>query len=294
MTQQRGGRDAVPRPFLKWAGGKGQLLGELLSRVRAAGPFHGYHEPFLGGGALFFGMVREGLLPKRVRLSDVNPNLLDAWFAVRDDVEGLIDRLYALKERHDEAAFYAVRAQVPQVPIDRAARVIYLNKTCFNGLYRENSRGLFNVPFGRYTNPTICDTPNLRGVAKALAGVVVELAPFLAVEAQALPGDLVYLDPPYEPLSESSSFTAYARGGFGAAEQDALAALVHRLVAKDVRVILSNSWTPTNLARYGDLPHEAVMVGRSVNSKKEGRGAVAEILVTSWPWREGPPPPISG
>lgn len=275
-----------PRPFLKWAGGKGQLLGELVPRARVAlAGAGGYHEPFIGGGALFFELAALGLLPPRVRLADANPNLVDVWKVVRDDVEGLIARLIEHKARHDEAHYYAVRAAVPEAPVDRAARVVYLNKTCFNGLYRENSRGGFNVPMGRYLNPEIADAPNLRACAVALRGVEVACAPFAAVEAAVHPGDFVYVDPPYDPLSPTASFTAYARGGFGDAEQAALAALVGRLGAAGARVLVSNSDTPRVRGWYAGHAVETVWASRTVNSRADRRGKVAEVLVSA-----GPPP----
>ena len=160
-----------PRPFLKWPGGKRQLLPELLKAIGAAGTFAHYHEPFLGGGALVFALARTERLNQTAYISDVNPNLIDAYLGVRDDVDGVIAHLKEHAQQHCEDSYYTVRAQSPRTLIRRAARVIYLNKTCFNGLYRENSKGKFNSPFGRYKNPTICDEPNLRSVASMLQSV---------------------------------------------------------------------------------------------------------------------------
>jgi len=159
-----------PRPFLKWAGGKGQLLPELIARLPER--FAAYHEPHVGSGALFFDLTTRGILSD-VRLSDVNPTLIDTYLAVRDCVEDVIAILRKHQRKHDRDYYYVVRAVDPSrlTLAGRAARMIYLNKTCYNGLYRENKLGQFNVPFGRYNNPTICDAANLRNVSRALQGV---------------------------------------------------------------------------------------------------------------------------
>ena len=159
----------TPRPILKWAGGKRQLLGELLGCVTAANPYGRYHEPFLGGGALFFELARTGKLDQPAALSDVNQNLVEVYQAVRDQTETVIELLKQHTQAHEKDHYYSVRADVPDELAARAARFIYLNKTCFNGLYRENQKGQFNVPMGRYKNPRICDADNLRAAAKALA-----------------------------------------------------------------------------------------------------------------------------
>lgn len=271
------------RPFLKWAGGKGQLLHELVPRARAGLTGSGYHEPFLGGAALFFELRALGLLPPRVALSDGNLNLVTVYVAVRDDVEPLIALLTGHKARHGKEHYYAVRADVPADPIARAARFIYLNKTCFNGLYRENAKGEYNVPMGAYTNPEVCDARNLRAASAALAGVEIRCADFGAVEERVQPGDFVYFDPPYDPLSKTASFTAYAKGGFGEAEQTRLAQLVGRLADRDVNVLLSNSMTPLVRALYRGFTLETVRASRAVNSRADRRGKIEEALVSTPP-----------
>ncbi|HEO72298.1 MAG TPA: Dam family site-specific DNA-(adenine-N6)-methyltransferase, partial [Candidatus Hydrogenedentes bacterium] len=223
----------VPRPFLKWAGGKGQLLGDLLPLVEAAEPFSRYHEPFVGGGALFFELARQGRLGrKKAWISDANPRLIEAYKGVQQDVEAVVQLLKVHAQRHCKDYYYEVRANVPDVLVERAARIIYLNRTCFNGLFRENSKGEFNVPFGRYKNPLICDEVNLRQVAEALARAHVEEQPFESVVERAEPGDLVYFDPPYDPVSKTSSFTSYHRGGFGPECQEQLAEVCKALDRK--------------------------------------------------------------
>jgi DNA adenine methylase len=262
----------------------------LLERVDAAAPFGAYHEPFVGGGALFFELHRTRRLRGPATLSDANPNLIDVYRAVRDDVDALITALREHARRNSREWFYEVRAEVPTEPTLRAARIIYLNKTCFNGLYRENSRGIFNVPWGDYANPTVCDEENLRATSAALQGVEIGVEPFDAVATRARPGDLVYFDPPYDPVSRTSSFTKYAKGGFGEAEQRRLAALFGTLKEQGVKVLLSNSWTPLIRELYAPFGLRTVQAARSVNSKPDGRGKVAEALVTSWdPPRPDPP-----
>ncbi len=272
----------MPRPFLKWAGGKGQLLAELLPRVRAGLGAGGYHEPFIGGGALFFELARRGALPARVSISDANLNLVETYLAVRDEVDALVELLRGHKARHDEGHYYAVRASRPPSQVERAARVIYLNKTCFNGLYRENSRGEFNVPMGRYDKPEVLDEENLRAASEALRRASISVADFGDVAARAQPGDLVYFDPPYDPVSATASFTRYAKGGFGAEEQSRLRDLARDLSRAGVRFLLSNSMTPLVRELYAEFRVETVLAGRSVNSKGDRRGKVEEALVCNY------------
>ena len=271
----------VPRPFLKWAGGKRQLLPVLLPRVRE-GMEGGYHEPFVGGGALFFELARLGELPNRVSLADGNPNLVEAYVAVRDDLATLEGLLCEHVSRHGEEHFYATRATVPGTSTERAARVIYLNKTGFNGLYRENSKGKFNVPFGRYANPSILDEHNLRAAHEVLQGVEVLVGDFAGVRERAQPRDLVYFDPPYDPVSATSSFTSYARGGFGAEEQTRLRDVVRELSGRGVRVLLSNSMTPRVCDLYAGFRVDTVLASRAVNSRGDRRGKVEEALVRNF------------
>lgn len=233
-----------------------------------------YIEPFVGGAALFF-----ALRPKRARLSDVNPELVNCYTAVRDDVEGVIA---ALGEHvHDRDHYYDVRALDPDTlpPAERAARTIFLNRTGFNGLYRVNKSGRFNVPFGRHRNPKICDEENLRACSRALRGVTIEVADFASVERVAKPGDLVYFDPPYVPLSKTSDFTSYSAGGFGWEQQEKLAKLFSSLSAKGVQVMLSNSDVPSLRKLYSGFSLNIVHATRAINSVASRRGKVAELVV---------------
>ncbi|MBI6546770.1 MAG: DNA adenine methylase [Cyanobacteria bacterium NC_groundwater_1444_Ag_S-0.65um_54_12] len=276
------GRLAVPRPFLKWVGGKGQLLGELVRRFDIADPSGCYHEPFVGGGALFFELVRTGRLKGAAFLSDANPNLIEAYKAVRDTVDDLIELLVAHTKRHSEKYYYEVRAKTPKTPEERAARLIYLNKTCFNGLYRENSKGEFNVPFGKYENPTICDESNLRAVAKALQLADISVRTFASVLELARAGDFVYFDPPYYPLSKTSSFTSYSKDGFGDEGQRQLASTALELSNRGAFVLLSNSSAKFIYQLYQDFQIEEVLANRAINSNATRRGKIPEVLVNNY------------
>jgi len=268
-------------PFVKWAGGKTQLLEAILARVpeKVAGT---YHEPFVGGGAVFF-KLRALKRVKKACLSDANGDLMATYAALRDAPEAVLAELEALAERTGEKDFYEIRAQDPDAMTvaQRAARLIYLNKTAFNGLYRVNSKGRFNVPYGRYARPKIVDRDNLLRVHKALAGVRLEPASFTNVLKRAKAGDFVYFDPPYLPVSKTASFTAYAKGGFGDVEQRHLAQVVEELSKKGVDVLLSNSDTllARRLYEGRGWDIDRVDARRAINSKGGGRGAVKELLV---------------
>ena len=272
-----------PRPFLKWAGGKSQLLNELLPRIGAAAPFGRYHEPFLGGGALFFALCRgKHLGRKKACLSDTNANLVTAYQGVRDECETIVDLLKAHKQRHNKEYYYAMRAEKPRTPAESAARIIYLNKTCFNGLYRENSKGEFNVPMGKYKDPIICDEANLRAVSDALRRAKLNRRPFESVLDHVQPGDFVYFDPPYDPLSQTASFTSYDRNGFGPEDQRRLADVYTELDRRGVKVMLSNSMTDRVRELYKNFTIHEVQASRPVNSRADRRGKVAEALVTNF------------
>ncbi len=271
----------TPRPFLKWAGGKTRLADELLARAPSA--FKVYHEPFVGGGALFFRLYREGRLQRAV-LSDLNAELIDTYRAIRDCVEEVMAILATYP--HAEAFYYAIREQDPwQLSLpERAARMIYLNKTGYNGLYRVNRQGKFNVPFGRYKSPTYLDRENLLAVSQALREVQLLCAAFETVLERAEPGDWVYFDPPYVPLSRTANFTAYQAGGFGLDDHRRLRDICLELSRRGVYVMLSNSDTGIVRELY-DYPLFAiteVRASRAINRNSTGRGKVTELLITNY------------
>lgn len=270
----------TPRPFLKWVGGKTQLLPSLLDRVPAT--MTGYHEPFLGGGALFFELARLSRLPKRVVLSDINPDLVTTWRGVRDDPAALADALDAHQAAHDEGHYYAVRSARPIAFIERAARFIYINKAGFNGLWRVNKKGEFNVPFGHRKTVRLYDRDNLLACSRALQDVEIRCRNFIETETYAKPGDFVYFDPPYAPLSATSDFTSYTAEGFDVEDQRRLAQGFGDLADRGVSVLLSNSSAPLILDLYAKWKPELVYARRAVNCDGTKRGPVPEVLVATF------------
>lgn len=274
----------MTRPFLKWVGGKGQLLAQFEGLYPAAKDVTRYLEPFVGAGAVFFD-VRTVLEPRKVFLSDTNEELINVWRCLQEDAEAVIARLEHHKARHSHDHYYEVRAQDTEhlSPVARAARLIYLNRTCFNGLYRVNSKGLFNVPVGRYKNPRIVDAENLRAVSAAVRGATIRVAHFRETLKVARPGDFVYFDPPYDPLSQTASFTSYTQGSFGPADQVELADVFAKLARLGCRVMLSNSNTPfiRKLYKAFDVRTD-VMASRRINSRADKRGPVSEVVVLSY------------
>lgn len=271
----------TPRPFVKWVGGKTQLVNELLKRTPPF--FKKYYEPFVGGGAFFFALHRDRGI-KRAHLADLNLELMDTYKAIRDDVVKLVELLAGYP--HDKNFFYEIRAQNPEnmTPIERAARMIYLNKTCYNGLYRVNRKGQFNVPFGSYKSPKICDEKNLLAVSKTLRNVEFECAVFDDILKKVQKDDLVYFDPPYEPISKTANFTSYQQGGFTQDSQERLRDVCHKLTRRKVKFILSNS--SANLIRelYGSNGFHVneVLATRSINSNPQKRGKLTELIVTNY------------
>ena len=266
----------VARPFLKWAGGKSQLLEQL--RAYLPKTFNGYHEPFLGGAALFFSLGNR----RPALLSDINEELILCYRAIRDDVEAVIEELRL--HRYERQYFYRIRDLTPgelSIP-KRAARTIFLNKTAFNGLYRVNNQGKFNVPFGRHVKPVILDPDNLRACSQALQGTWIDTLDFASATAAASAGDLVYFDPPYVPVSATAQFTSYARGGFNWDSQKTLARTVAELTKRGVKVMLSNSDVPALRELYAHFRIETVKASRRINSKSDARGSVAEIIVMNY------------
>jgi DNA adenine methylase len=269
------------RPFLKWAGGKTQLLGPIAKALPA--PVAGaYHEPFLGSGAVFFHLRAEGRLKGGAFLSDANAALVETFTAVRDRVDEVVDRLARHRGAHSAKHYYEVRAAEPRSPVARAARFIYLNKTCYNGLWRVNRAGKFNVPMGRYEDPPILDEPNLRACSEALASVEIRHEGFAAALVRVAEGAVVYLDPPYEPLTTTANFTSYTKERFGRPDQEALAEACAALRDRGAFFLLSNHDTTwlRDLYRARRFSVRSVPARRAINSRASGRGAVRELLIT--------------
>lgn len=240
-----------------------------------------YYEPFVGGGALFFALAARPGTFRRAVLADANPELVLCYQALRRDADAVIDRLR--RYRYGEREYYAARELEPErlSPESRAARTIYLNRTGYNGLYRVNREGRFNVPFGRHRRPVICDEVRLRAAAAALKKATIVCRDFEQTVKDAAPGDFVYFDPPYVPLSPTSSFTAYAQRRFGPDEQARLAEVLRRLGAGGVPALLSNSDCASTRELYQGLPTDEIFVRRAINSVATSRGPVAELLVRS-------------
>lgn len=270
-----------PAPFLKWVGGKGRILAQLEPLLPPGVERMRHVEPFVGGGALFFHRM-----PRRALLCDVNPALIDAYGTIRDDVEAVIPHLEELAEAHDKDHYYAARERYNTArnlsQAERVALFIYLNKTCFNGLHRVNRNGHFNVPAGRYKNPRIVDPAGLRAAAGVLARAELHEAGFEQVLRWAKPGDFVYFDPPYVPVSDTSNFTSYARDGFGPAEQRRLRDVFGELDRRGCKLMLSNSDTDFVRDAYRAWRIDVVAAPRAVNCDARRRGKVTEVVVRNY------------
>jgi DNA adenine methylase len=272
-------RGSVPmNPFLKWVGGKRQLLPEIMKHVPAS--YGRYWEPFVGGGALFFHLTHVDL-GHAATLIDTNEELIRTYTAVRDEVENVIEKLSTYP--YESAFYYRMRASFPACEAACAARMIYLNKAGFNGLYRVNRQGKFNVPFGRYTNPTICDAATLRTCSLGLQNTTLRFGDFALSMRDVKKGDFVYFDPPYVPLTATSNFTQYAKTGFGTQDQARLRDVALTLKRRGITVLLSNSSAPLVRELYGnkkDFTLHEVDARRAVNSDAKKRGTVKELLIT--------------
>lgn len=281
---------AWAKPFLKWAGGKSRLLEQFepfLPSALSTGQVPGYLEPFVGGGALFFHLWNSRRLPKEVILIDHNAELINAYQVVRDNVTALIDLLSYHEQNHSRDYYYYIR-DLDRKPgwflpdLERAARTIYLNRTCYNGLYRVNRRGQFNVPMGSYKNPKMPPRDVLLGASAALQGVRIEVRDFPQVLDLAGPNDLIYFDPPYDPVSKTANFTSYTAGSFGDEHQRRLAGVYTELSRRGCLCMLSNSYTPFIVDLYHDFSIHIVRAGRAISSDPNGRGAVDEVLVINY------------
>ena len=269
-------------PVVKWVGGKRQLLDQITALLPEEIPT--YCEPFLGGGAVFF-----AIQPQKAILNDLNADLMTVYQVIRDDVEPLLQLL----KGHQNTAeyFYTIRdmdrdkaAYEAMSPVEKASRLIYLNKTCFNGLFRVNSAGAFNTPFGRYKNPNIVNEPVLRAVSEYFQSGDIALyhEDFAQTLRRVEPGGFAYLDPPYDPVSDTASFTGYNKGGFGQDEQRRLKDCCDDLTRRGVRFMLSNSATDFIKNLYADYRITIVKAKRAINSDASKRGEIEEVLITNY------------
>jgi len=271
------------QPFLKWVGGKAQLLTQFDRYFPQK--IERYVEPFIGGGAVFFHL--KARFPKiKAFLRDDNAELINCYKAVRDDVEELIRRLDEHVRQFQTGGkeyYYSVRSRHQLTdPLERAARMIFLNKTCFNGLWRVNARGEFNVPIGSYKRVSLYDRNNLLAASDALRGVDLGVTDFRKTIAATGPEDFVYVDPPYFPLSATSNFTSYTRKDFGVEAQRELAALYADAARRGVRLMLSNSNTEVVEELYRAFRIHHVLARRAINCQGDKRGAISEIVVLSY------------
>lgn len=287
-TLYRNYKDEVPRPFVKWVGGKRQLL-QQFREMNLYPPYDfnpetaTYFEPFVGGGAMFF-----NLLPQKAVLSDMNFELTTTFNVIKNNVDALIKKLKAYQKKNNKEDYLKIRAQEVKrlTDVSIAARFIYLNRTGFNGLYRVNQKGKFNVPFGAHGNPLICDEENLRKCNESLKGVKIFRQDYKNVLKRARKGDFVYFDPPYYPVSSTSSFTSYTKEAFLEKEQEELSDTFFKLHKKGCFVMLSNSDTPFINKLYSNLNKKItihkVFAGRAINSKGSRRGKISEVVVINY------------
>ncbi|MEA5566195.1 DNA adenine methylase [Anabaena sp. UHCC 0399] len=271
-------KETCPRPFLKWAGGKGRLIQQYIPYLPKN--YQNYYEPFLGGGALFF-----YLRPQKAILTDINAELITVYRCVRDHVEELILLLKEHKLRHGKDHYYSIRANSSGNDLEKAARFIYLNKTCYNGLYRVNSQGKFNVPLGKYTNPNICPEDLLRAASATLTTSKIKQADFTDILNYATGSeDFVFCDPPYHPVSNTSYFTSYHQSSFSEKEQEKLRNICAELASRGVKVVICNSDADFIRNLYKEIEFKIYIIeaARSINSNIQKRGMVKELLITSY------------
>ena len=267
--------------FVKWAGGKKQLLSQFESFFPKTA--ERYFEPFVGGGAVAFYIIQRNNL-KEIYLSDINEELINCYEVIRDNVEELISKLKFHRENHNKEYFYAIRELVPNIlsKVERASIFIYLNKTCFNGLYRVNSKGKFNVPIGSYKNPSIFQEKDLKELSEILKKTKILKMNFEKALDYAKKGDFIYFDPPYYPLKKGKSFTTYTKDNFLEKEQEKLAYVFRELDKKGCKVMLSNSDTEFIKSLYEEFNIHIVKANRMINSDATKRGEINELVITNY------------
>jgi len=267
----------IAHPFVKWAGGKRQLISQIEEHLPQ--DYDKYIEPFVGGGALFF-----HLKPRNAVLIDINEELINCYKIIKRDVSELIQSLK--KHKNDKDYYYQVRSADREIEsfqkwsdVEKASRTIFMNRCCYNGLYRVNSKGFFNVPFGRYKNPKFCDEMNLNAVHETLKNALIIQGSFEVCLDHAKRNDLVYFDPPYHPLSETANFTSYTKDNFGKDSQVKLREVFKKLDDRGCKVMLSNSYNDFVLDLYQDFKIVTLSAKRAINSNASRRGEIKEILV---------------
>ena len=275
-----------PKPFVKWAGGKRQLLAELEKNFPKQ--FGTYFEPFLGGGAVLFDLLAKKPNIK-CSVSDLNSDLVLAYVTIRDKLGRLIESLENhSKNYHKDSTnyYYEVRKQEPKSQIEKVSRLLFLNKTCFNGLYRVNSKGKFNVPLGRYTNPNIVNRENLITASKFLQSEKIKIScrDFESILKDAKKGDFVYFDPPYQPVSDTANFTSYTHRDFTEDDLQRLADLANQLNSKGAHVLLSNSNTKIVKKMFSSKKWKVkeIAVNRAINSNSQKRTGHKEVLIKNY------------
>jgi len=282
MLMKKINNGGVPT-FVKWAGGKTQLLSQFEPLI--PDDFNSYVEPFIGSGAMFFFMKKNFELDNII-ISDNNEELINVYKTVQNNIDELFVLLQEHKSNHSKEYYYEIRSTLVEElsPLERAARFLYLNKTCFNGLYRVNSKGLFNVPIGSYKNPNIVNEKNIREANELLDGVTIKLQAFENSLEYVKSGDFVYFDPPYYPLSKTANFTSYTKNAFLDEEQNKLADVYHKMDQLNCKLMLSNSDTPFihNLYSGNGYRVEKVQARRMINSNASKRGAIDEVLVMNY------------
>ena len=279
----------VATPIVKWAGGKGRLLSQYESYLPTS--FKRYFEPFAGGAALFFWLRTQRGNGFSATLNDSNQELINCYQVVQQQPAALLTRLQELAHLHNSEFYYQVRSQQPTESLERAARLIYLNKTCYNGLYRVNASGGFNVPVGRYANPAIVQEDKIWAAHEALKNTVLSNKSFDEVALAARRGDFVYFDPPYQPLTATSNFTSYTKEQFGMEQHCHLAEVFKQLVKRGCFVLLSNSSSDLVRNLYRDFQQVEVQAPRFINSKAGGRSSISELLILAGPAEPQPASP---
>ena len=276
----------TPKPFVKWAGGKRQLIPILNENLPKS--FGTYYEPFIGGGALLFHILTERK-GQKCSISDLNSDLVLTYTTIRDKIDGLISSLKNHEKNYQKDSktyYYSIRESNPRSEIEKTSRLLFMNRTCFNGLYRVNSKGKFNVPLGRYTNPNIVNEDNLRSVSAILntSKITIKCRDFESVLRDAKKGDLVYFDPPYQPVSNTANFTSYTNKSFTYDDLNRLAELCLKLDSKGCKVLLSNSDSKEVAKIFSDKPWKInkIQANRSINSNSKKRTGHFELLIKNY------------